>query len=360
MAARHRPFRDSKVEKDRREAKEREELALQKALTQQRLESSTRVWELFQKLYPDVPAGPAASITEVVLTSTTPGASGKELVSSAEKSRIALVDVATKIGPIDPPCMDLTPGSPEAALVALDDLAKKIQTDVTALCMTLKSADNPPASERQRRAYEVVAVMKQRLQHFEKSIALTVTPLDYEVSSPESGAPGLTNGKAVRPTVSSCATAVKAVQQVIGKPAGAESIKPDRSGNSGEPTLTSMDCDGIDDWSDPVNAGGSTSIFVGDIPMAATVDQLQVMIGVKAEIVRYHENRKFGHAKIVLSKLDVVRVLELQLTVSGQKLRVAEDGGVRPRLTTCRRSHMPPTVGSRKWLSIAKSGSRRL
>ena len=156
--------------------------------------------------------------------------------------------------PDDPPCMALTPGSPEAALVALDDLAKKFQTDVTALCMA-QSADNPPASERQRRAYEVVAVMKQRLQHFEKSIALTVTPLDHEVS-PESGAPGLTNGKeAMRPnTVSSCATAVKAVQQVIGKPAGAESIKPDRSGNSGEPTLTSMDCDGIDDKSDPVNA----------------------------------------------------------------------------------------------------------
>ena len=92
-------------------------------------------------------------------------------------------------------------------------------------------------------------MMKQRLQnwalqHFEKSIAPTVTPLDHEVSSPESGAPGVTNGKeAMRPnTVSSCATAVKAVQ-AIGKHADAESIKPDRSGNSGEPTPTSMDCD---------------------------------------------------------------------------------------------------------------------
>ena len=142
--------------------------------------------------------------------------------------------------PFDEGWMDLTPGSPGAALVALDDLATKIQTDVTALCMVLvNSANNPPASERQRRAYEVVAVMKQRLQHFEKTIALTVTPLDHEAeSSPESGAPGLTNGKeAMRPsTVSSCATAVKAVQQVIGKPAGVESIKPGRSGNSGEPT----------------------------------------------------------------------------------------------------------------------------
>ena len=94
------------------------------------------------------------------------------------------------------PCvtMDLTPGSPEIAALAawLDDLAKKIQTDVTALMAI--SADNTPASERQRRAYEVVAGTKQRLQLFEKSICHTVTPLDHEVSSPESGAPGLTNG----------------------------------------------------------------------------------------------------------------------------------------------------------------------
>ena len=132
------------------------------------------------------------------------------------------------------------------------------------------------------------------------------------------------------------ATAVKEVQQVIGKPAGAESIKPGRSGNSGEPTLASMDYDGIDDWSNPAShnyakflvasgyAEGSTSIFVGDIPMVVTVDQLQVMLGVKAEIVRYHEDRKFGHAKISISKLDVVRVLAMELEVSGQKLRVAK------------------------------------
>ena len=125
---------------------------------------------------------------------------------------------------------------------------------------------------------------------------VAVTPLDHEVS-PESGAPGLTNGKeAMRPTVSSCATAVKALQPVIGKPAGAESIKPDRSGNSGEPTLTSMDCDGIDDKSDPVNAEGFTSIFLGGIPPTATDDQLQVMSGTKDNIVRYHRNAT-GHCK---------------------------------------------------------------
>ena len=77
--------------------------------------------------------------------------------------------------------MDLMPGSPEiAALAALEVLAKKIQTDVTALCMALKSADNTPAIERKRRAYEVVAVMKQRLQHFEKSVIAPtrLPPLD--------------------------------------------------------------------------------------------------------------------------------------------------------------------------------------
>ena len=74
-------------------------------------------------------------------------------------------------------------------------------------------------------------------------------------------------------TVSSCATAVKAVQQVIGvefvkpgtgkpvgvksEPAVVESIKLGMSGN-GEPTMVSV--------SDPVKAAGFTSIFVGVIP----------------------------------------------------------------------------------------------
>ena len=233
-------------------------------------------------------AGPAAaSSMEFVLTNTTPGASGKELVSSAEELRIAL-----------------------------EDFAKKVE-DIKTLWNVLR---NSP--EEQHIAYMAVEAMKQRFQE----------------SMPS-------------------ATAVKAVQQavqVIGKPAGAESIKPGRSGNSGEPTLASMDCDGIDDWSNPASknygeflvalgygAEGSTSIFVGDIPMVVTVDQLQVMIGVKAEIVRYHENRKFGHAKIVLSKLDVVRVLELQLTVSGQKLRVARWQSKAP-------SHRVPAVATNR------------
>ena len=219
-------------------------------------------------------AGPAAaSSMEFVLTNTTPGASGKELVSSAEELRIAL-----------------------------EDFAKKVE-DIKTLWNVLR---NSP--EEQHIAYMAVEAMKQRFQE----------------SMPS-------------------ATAVKAVQQavqVIGKPAGAESIKPGRSGNSGEPTL-SMEDYGIDDWSDPVNADGSTSIFVGDIPMVVTVDQLQVMLGVKAEIVRYHEDRKFGHAKIIVSKLDVVRVLELELTVSGQKLRVARWRSKAP-------SHRVPAVATNR------------
>ena len=46
------------------------------------------------------------------------------------------------------------------------------------------------------------------------------------------------------------------------------------------------------------------------------------MSGTKANIVRYHRNAT-GHAKILVHNSDVVRVLELELTVSGQKLRVA-------------------------------------
>ena len=121
----------------------------------------------------------------------------------------------------------------------------------------------------------------------------------------------MTNGKeAMRPsnTVSSFATAVKAVQQVIGKPAGVKSIKPGMSGN-GEPTLVSL--------SDPVNAAGFTSIFVGVIPMAVTDDQLQVMLGTKVQIGRYHGKAKFGYAKILIPNGDVDRVLMLDLSVSG-------------------------------------------
>ena len=106
-------------------------------------------------------------------------------------------------------------------------------------------------------------------------------------NSQEFGAPGLTNGKeAVRPsnTMSSCATAVKAVQQVVGKPAGKLGV----SGN-GEPTRESM----------PVNAVGFTSIFVGVIPMAVLTDaELQVMLGAKAKIKRDHAKAKVGHAEV--------------------------------------------------------------
>ena len=98
MAARHRPFRESKVEKDRREAKEREEEKL--ALSKKALTQPYNVYDEWDKYKKDynvkIPAGPAASM-EFVLTSTTPGASGKELVSSAEELRIELEDFAKKV-----------------------------------------------------------------------------------------------------------------------------------------------------------------------------------------------------------------------------------------------------------------------
>ena len=65
MAARHRPFRESKVEKDRREAKEREEEKL--ALSKKALTQPYNVYDEWDKYKKDcnvkIPAGPAASIS---------------------------------------------------------------------------------------------------------------------------------------------------------------------------------------------------------------------------------------------------------------------------------------------------------
>ena len=48
------------------------------------------------------------------------------------------------------------------------------------------------------------------------------------------------------------------------------------------------------------------------------------MLGAKAKkIRRYHEKAKFGHASILIPNGDVDRVLKLDLSVAGQKLRVA-------------------------------------
>ena len=118
-------------------------------------------------------------------------------------------------------------------------------------------------------------MVKQRFQHFEEAFALKVTYIkgSFITNVPkESGAHGLTNGKvALRPSniVSSCATAVKAVQQVIGvavKPSTGKPVGVKSEPGTGEPSME------------------FTSIFVGVIPMAVTDNQLQVMLGVKAKI----------------------------------------------------------------------------
>ena len=77
------------------------------------------------------------------------------------------------------------------------------------------------------------------------------------------------------------------------------------------------------------------------IPPATTDDQLQVMTGTEAEIVRYHRKTKDGHAKILIRNSDVVRVLDLELTVSGQKLRVARWQSKTP-------SHRVPAVATNR------------
>ena len=51
-----------------------------------------------------------------------------------------------------------------------------------------------------------------------------------------------------------------------------------------------------------------------------TVDQLQVIFGVEAKIGRRHKNRK--SVKVFVPDNDVGRVLKLDISVSGHKLRV--------------------------------------
>ena len=85
---------------------------------------------------------------------------------------------------------------------------------------------------------------------------------------------------------------------VIGEPPGKLGM------GNGEPTLVSI----------PVNAIGSTAIFVGVIPMAVTDDQLEAMLGIKAKIARFHPKAKVGYAKIQIPNGDVDRVLELDLS----------------------------------------------
>ena len=58
--------------------------------------------------------------------------------------------------------------------------------------------------------------------------------------------------------------------------------------------------------------------------MAVLTEQLQVMFGPKAKIKRYHAKSKVGHAQVQIPNGDVDRVLELDLSVSGHKLRVAK------------------------------------
>ena len=55
-----------------------------------------------------------------------------------------------------------------------------------------------------------------------------------------------------------------------------------------------------------------------------TDEQLQVTLGAKAKIKRYHAKAKVGHAEVQIPNGDVDRVLELDLSVSGHKLRVAK------------------------------------
>ena len=106
---------------------------------------------------------------------------------------------------------------------------------------------------------------------------------------------------------------VKAVQQVI----GVESIKPGTNKPVGvkpvEPAVVESKL-----GSEPKTAG-FTSIFVR-VSKTVTVDQLQGIFGVEANIGRRNKNRKF--VKVFIPDDDVGRILKLDILVSGHKLRV--------------------------------------
>ena len=147
----------------------------------------------------------------------------------------------------------------------------------------------------------------------------------------------------VPPTVFSCATAVKAVQVI-----GVEPVKPGTKpvGVKLEPAvvkavqqvkpvgvkLEPADVKAVQQVKPGVKpvvpavvesklgseAAGFTSIFLG-VSKAVTDDQLQVIIGVNAKIVRRRKNRKF--VKALVPDDEVGRILKLE-SVSGHKLRV--------------------------------------
>ena len=138
------------------------------------------------------------------------------------------------------------------------------------------------------------------------------------------------SGKEAIPSVSSCATAVKAVPVIgiVAKPGtnkpvgvksepavvkavqqviGVESIKPGTK--PGEPAVVESKLGS--------EAAGFTSIFFR-VSKTVTDDQLQVIIGINAKIGRRRRNRS---GKILVPDDDVGRVLKLE-SVSGHKLRV--------------------------------------
>ena len=115
--------------------------------------------------------------------------------------------------------------------------------------------------------------MKQHFQHVE-CLSNTVSSCATAVEAVQQ-----VIGKPVDFELSSCATAMETVQVVIGEPSGKLGM-----GNGG-PILVSI----------PINAIGSTAIFVGDIPRTMTDDQVGVSFGIKAsEIVRFHPTARKG------------------------------------------------------------------
>ena len=272
-------------------------------------------------------AGPrAASSKELALTSTTHGlTSGKELVSSSEESRksefalwkcamenmeTSLSGFAEKIA-----CCGETFRKTVSKSMHLEDKDRRaLAAEFTA---NMAQLYHKAASECQQREELSAPTVTAPLVSLPKTSAQVPSVYKYKPktsamcaeSPPECAL--VTNGKeAMRPsnTVPAPATGAVVQQVVIGV-----SVKTDKP----------VDVKLEPGTSEPSMA--CTSIFVGGISRSVTNVQLRGKFGPETKIKRrYYREDKMGFASILIPSEDMDRVLKLDLSVAGHKLRVAK------------------------------------
>ena len=272
----------------------------------------------------------AASSKELALTSTTHGlTSGKELVSSSEESRksefalwkcamenmeTSLSGFAEKIA-----CCGETFRKTVSKSMHLEDKDRRaLAAEFTA---NMAQLYHKAASEYQQRGELFAPTVTAPLVSLPKTSAQVPSVYKYKPktsamlpsacaeSPPECAL--VTNGKeAMRPsnTVPAPATGAVVQQVVIGV-----SVKTDKP----------VDVKLEPGTSEPSMA--RTSIFVGGISRSVTNVQLRGKFGPETKIIRrYYNEDKMGFASIRIPSEDMDRVLKLDLSVAGHKLRVAK------------------------------------